>query len=483
MKNHFTHAHGKGHSFGRRDCLRLLGAGAGAALGGAAALPWLSTQATAATDDYKALVCIFLYGGNDGANTIVPRDVTRHAEYARIRGQVALPRESLIALNNDYGLHPAMPALSTAWADGALAPVFNVGPLFAPLDKAAYRSASPTDDLIPDNLFSHSDQQVLWETSATDVLERAGWGGRAAQTLGTTNPVISFGGSGRFGMSLQGAPWTLPGPGEPFEAQGFNDWAPVAARKQALEALHRETQETPLLEAYARGRREAFELPQRLKGLFDFNPDPAADASGIVRAFESLIVNGKLQGTLVKQLYQVARFVNSRAQVGGTRQIFFVQLGGFDNHAGQIDTSSTDGVHSALLGQLARSMGAFWQAMKNIGMTDRVTAFTQSDFGRTLTPNDTRGTDHAWGNHHLVLGGAVAGGQTHGRYPTLAIGGPDDVGVDTWEQQGRMIPGISVDQYSATLLRWFGASETQLDSVLPHLQNFGSARSAGFMRV
>ena len=196
-----------------------------------------------------------------------------------------------------------------------------------------------------------------------------------------------------------------------------------------------------------------------------------------------MISDGSVTNPLGSQLYQVARFVHARATVRGSRQIFFVQLGGFDTHAGQVGASALDGEHAAVLGTLATAMAAFWQALKAIGMTDRVTLFTQSDFGRTFAPNQTQGTDHAWGNHHLVLGGAVAGRRSYGTYPTLALGGPDDVGVDDWELQGRWIPTTSVDQYAATLLRWWGLAEPQLDAVRPNLRNFGAARNLGFMRA
>jgi uncharacterized protein (DUF1501 family) len=168
--------------------------------------------------------------------------------------------------------------------------------------------------------------------------------------------------------------------------------------------------------------------------------------------------------------------------VQGNRQILFVQLGGFDTHANQaIAGSPTEGAHARLLKELGDAIGAFDAVLKNLGLADAVTTFTQSDFGRTFKPNNSGGTDHAWGNHHLVLGGAVRGGTTYGTYPTLALGGPDDVGVDAWELQGRWLPTTSVDQYAATLLGWFGAGDAQLDAVLPNLKNFGSARRLGFL--
>jgi uncharacterized protein (DUF1501 family) len=244
-----------------------------------------------------------------------------------------------------------------------------------------------------------------------------------------------------------------------------------------------ERQKSPMAEVYAQQQRSAFDAQARLGGLFNFDPNPATDPLGITAAFAPLIQGGGLVGQLAPQLYQVARFVANRNTVRGTRQIFFVQMGGFDNHAGQVGASALDGTHAELMTQMADALAAFWRALKAIGMTEQVTLFTQSDFGRTFAPNETQGTDHAWGNEHLVLGGAVAGGQLYGRYPELVLGGPDDVGVDDWERQGRWIPSTSVDQYAATLLRWWGLSEAQLDAALPNLRNFGSARSVGFLKA
>lgn len=468
---------------------RLLGWG-GALSAGAVGAPLLGPLLAgggvqAAADDYKALVCLFLYGGNDGMNMVVPRDATRHAQYAAVRGPLALPRGSLVPLGADLGLHPAMAPLATAWADGALAPVLNVGPLYAPLSKAQYRAAASGDVLIPESLFSHSDQQMQWESGGTRSAERTGWGGRAAALMGTTNPPISFGGNAHFTLADLRAPWVLPGPGSAFGAEGFYDWSPVTARRAALNALFAEAQKSPLTEAYAGGMREAFEIESRLAPLIGAAVDPVNDRSGIAQAFAGQIdaAGGYFTNQLGAQLYQVARFVHARSTVRGTRQVFFVQMGGFDNHSGQVGTTAMDGTHADLMAEMAAGLAAFWQALKTIGMGDRVTLFTESDFGRTFAPNETAGTDHAWGNHQLVLGGAVAGGRSYGRYPTLALGGPDDVGVDDWELHGRWIPGLSVDQYAATLMRWWGLGEGQLDTALPNLANFGSARNLGFLRA
>ncbi len=477
-----------GRGLSRRQLLRRGGAWGVAAGAGGIAAPLLSSllahRASATDDDYKALVCLFLYGGNDGINMVPPRDAGRHAQYSAVRGALALPRGSLQPLDADHGLHPAMASLAGAWNDAALAPVFNVGPLFAPLSKAEYRAATAGDPRIPDSLFSHADQQRLWEAAASRSIERTGWGGRAAQLMASVNPPISFGGNAHFTLSDSGAPWVLPGPGSDFGAVGFGaSDAPTLARRAALNALLHEPQKSPLAEAFAAGGRDAFALEGRMAALISPPPDPANDSSGIAQAFASMIDGGVFANDLGAQLCQVARFVHGRASVGGARQLFFVQLGGFDHHANQVGSSPLNGQHAALLGGMAQALAAFWNALKAIGMANRVTLFTESDFGRTFAPNDTFGTDHGWGNNQLVLGGAVAGGRCHGRYPELVLGGPDDVGLNDGEQQGRWIPGASVEQYAATLLRWWGLDEAKLDAALPNLRNFGAARDMGFMRA
>lgn len=471
----------------RRDFLRRAAALSGslgvAGLGGLAAL---APMRTARAADYKALVCVFLYGGNDGSNTIVPTDATRHQQYSAVRGAMALPRGSLLSLaGSDFGLHPSLAALAALWAEGKLAPLFNVGPLYAPLTKAEYRSAGAGSLMVPENLFSHSDQQLLWESGTTDAQARTGWGGRAAQRLATTNPVISLGGNGRFGLSSTAVPLVLPEPGETFGAYslqpGDQAWAPMRARKEAIDALFAQSADLTLATAYQTQQRDAFAISERLGALVKRAPGEAGTSAAIDAAFAPITAGGRITTPLGRQLYQTAKLIDARATVQGERQIFFAQQGGFDTHGNQIAGSVQDGEHARLLKSLGDAMACFHNAMKGIGLADSVTLFTQSDFGRTFKPNSSSGTDHAWGNHHLVLGGAVRGGRTYGIYPTLALGGPDDVGEQAWEQQGRWIPTTSVDQYAATLLAWFGADAAALDAVLPNLRNFGSARNLGFV--
>ncbi len=467
----------------RRQWLRF--AASAAALGTGTAGALLGARSARAAD-YQALVCVFLYGGNDGMNTIVPTDTTRYNQYAAVRGGLAIPRASLVGLGSSgYGLHPALAALAPVWNAGRLAPVFNVGPLYAPLSKAEFRGASSGSALIPDSLYSHSDQQIQWEASDTISTVRTGWGGRASEVLGTVNPVISLGGNARFGNSALSAPLVLPGPGSSFGASGLGagdlGWAPLRARKEAVDALYATRQTTTLGNAYAAQQRSAFEVSARLSPILQRQPGDADASAAINAGFAPIISGGQVSTGLGRQLYQVAKLIEANGTVGGDRQVFFAELGGFDTHEGQIGSGGAlTGAHADLLRELGDALAAFHAAITNIGLADAVTTFTQSEFGRTFTPNSTRGTDHAWGNHQLVLGGAVVGG-VYGRYPELALGGPDDVGVDSWEMQGRWIPSTSVDQYAATLLRWFGAGEGQIDQVLPHLANFGSARGLGFV--
>jgi uncharacterized protein (DUF1501 family) len=245
--------------------------------------------------------------------------------------------------------------------------------------------------------------------------------------------------------------------------------------------MYAQSQDTALASAYSKAQRDAFVMSQRLSALVKVEPGKAGADPVIDAAFAPITSAGRVSTALGRQLYQVAKLIAGRATVQGDRQVFFAQMGGFDTHAGQIAGSATDGDHARRLKELGDALAAFYTAMKNLGLGSSVTAFTQSDFGRTFKPNSSNGTDHAWGNQHLVVGGAVNGGSAYGTYPDLTLGGPDDVGTDSWELQGRWIPTTSVDQYAATLLGWFGASEAQLDSVLPNLRNFGARRRIGFV--
>lgn len=473
-------------SSARRRWLMGSGATLAGALGAGTLGNLLLHARPAYAADYKALVCIFLYGGNDGMNMIVPTDSTRYSQYAGVRRGLAIAQTSLVPLSGvPYGLHPSLSALSGAWAAGRLAPVFNVGPLFQPLTKAQYRSATPNSGMLPDNLFSHSDQQILWESCTTTSVTRTGWGGRAAEQLATVNPVISTAGSARFGLSELQTPLVVPGPGSTFGAYGLqatDTWAPQVARKAAIDAMYAQSQELTLGDAYTAAQRSAFAMSDRLGALIKVVPGDANAVPTIDAAFASITTAGRINTGLGRQLYQLAKMIASNVTVQGNRQLFFASMGGFDTHSGQVTTGSpSEGEHARLLKELGDALGAFYTALDNLGLGSAVTTFTQSDFGRTFAPNNSTGTDHAWGNQHMVLGGAVRGGATYGTYPELVLGGADDVGLSSWELQGRWIPTTAVDQYAATLLGWFGATDAQLDTVLPNLKNFGVARKLGFL--
>lgn len=470
----------------RRRWLLQSGLGCASVLGLGTAGNLLLGTGTAHAAGYKALVCVFLYGGNDGLNTIVPTDNARHGQYAAVRGPLAVARDRLVGLpGTEFGLHPALGALRSAATAGHIAPVFNVGPLYAPLTKTQFRATPDGAALKPDGLFSHSDQQTLWETATTKSHERTGWGGRASALLGTANPVISVGGNARFGLTAQQSPLVLPGPGSTFGSFGMQPqdltWAPRAARKAAIDVMYAQPQDTALADAYTRIQRDAFATSQRLGALVKVEPGTAGSNAVIDAAFAAITSGGRIATPLGRQLYQVAKLIAGNATVGGDRQIFFAQADGFDTHSGQVAGSATDGEHARRLQEVGDAIAAFYTAMQNLGLGQSVTTFTQSDFGRTFKPNSSNGTDHAWGNQQLVIGGAVQGRATYGSYPQLVLGGDDDIGVQAWEQQGRFIPTTSVDQYAATLLGWFGASEGQLDSALPNLRNFGARRRLGFV--
>jgi uncharacterized protein (DUF1501 family) len=483
MKHDHHHHASPAVSLDRRSWLKRSGAGLAGALGAGTIGNLMVGAKSAHAADYKALVCVFLYGGNDGMNTVVPTDDARYNQYAAVRKGLALPRNSLVNLSGiNYGLHPALSALAPAWRDGALAPVFNVGTLTRPMSKAEYRAAANIAGAVPDNLFSHSDQQTQWESGTPSSFTRTGWAGRASVALNTVNPVISVSGSTRFGQSEQQSPLVLPSrPGGDFGAQLLQPadmtWQPRIDRKAVLDLMYSQSQDLALAEAFGKTQRNAFVVSERLSSLVKIGPKGVGANAVIDAAFAPIMSGTQINTGLGNQLYQVAKLIYGNATVQGSRQIFFTQMDNFDTHAGQSITGSpTEGVHARLLKELGDALGCFNTAMKNLGLGDAVTAFTQSDFGRTFVPNTTTGTDHGWGNHHLVVGGAVKGGASYGLYPDLTVGGQNDIGAESWELHGRWLPTTSVDQYAGTLLGWFGANDTQLRQILPNLGYYGTMK-------
>jgi uncharacterized protein (DUF1501 family) len=463
------------YSTQRRAVLQSLAGGFGSlALGGGAslALPGISQ---AQTSEYKALVCLYLYGGNDGLNTIVPMDDSvagaGYTAYLNERKSLAISKSSLVSLDGSrFGLHPSLAPLAKIWNDGAMALVHNVGPLSKPMTQAEYvawRSQS-NNALVPDSLFSHSDQQHLWQSGSTDSLVTTGWGALLAEQ-DAGRPVISLSGNSRFGSGERGGELSLPEPGNEFGLQGYWTGRQPTARRNALEALINDVSPNQLQTTFSQQVKSALQLSTALSSLIQIKPGSAGSNPLIDSAFNNL--SGPNGSRLSKQLYQVSKFVEAsgRARLGGNQHVFFVSLGGFDTHGGQLNA------HSALLADIGVSVAAFYTALKNMGLTDKVTLFTTSDFGRTLKTNTSGGTDHAWGNEQFVIGGGVRPKAIVGQYPTLALGGPDDASdpKKSWEFQGRWIPTTSVTQYGGALAKWMNPT-ANLTKVFPGLSAFGA---------
>jgi uncharacterized protein (DUF1501 family) len=447
----------------RRSFLIHTGALTGTAALGQLGL--LAARAATTQDNYKALVCIFLAGGNDTNNMVVPLDTAGYANYASIRADLALPQAQLLPLEESggvlrYGLHPALTGTQSLWTAGNMALVANVGTLVQPLTKTQYLSTATQK---PATLFSHIDQQHEWQASISNAPSTTGWGGRLADQLSSLNvnssvgSMISTGGNNLFVTGAASQALVIPTSGS-FGLSGFTSSSADAARRAALVALLGLDQGADLIDA-AQGV-----MQTALSSSAVLNPILTATNSAVAPYFSALTGNGFAQ-----QLLAIAKVIEARSTIGAQRQIFLASLGSFDTHTDQINTQQT------LFAQLDPAIAAFQNAMAEIGALDEVTSFTISDFSRTLKPNTGGGSDHGWGSHHMVIGGAVHGGQIYGTMPTLTLGGPSDEGA-----LGRWLPTLAVDQYAATLAAWFGADPTALAAVLPNLAAF-TPNNLGFI--
>jgi uncharacterized protein (DUF1501 family) len=428
------------------------------ALAGTAALGQMGMFASraAAADDYKALVCIFLVGGNDTNNMIVPVDTTGYANYAKVRSNLALPQAQLLPLQEAggvlrYGLHPSLPGLQSLWGASNLAVVANVGTLVQPLTKAQYLSNSTQK---PATLFSHIDQQHEWQTSDSSTSSSTGWGGRLSDQFNALNanstvpPMISTGGNNLFVTGSATQALVIPTSGS-FGLSGFTTSSGDVARRAALVSLLGIDRATDLTAA------AQDVMTNALSSSATLNPILTATNTTVTPHFAGLTTS------FASQMLAIAKVIEAHSSLGAQRQVFLATLGSFDTHTNELVTQQS------LFAQLDPALAAFHSAMADIGAANDVTSFTLSDFSRTFAPNTGGGSDHAWGSHHMVIGGAVHGGQVYGTMPTLQLGGPDDEGG-----QGRWIPSIAVDQYAATLASWFGADASALSTVLPNLSAF-----------
>jgi len=407
---------------------------------------------------YQALVCIFLFGGNDSNNVLIPVD-SRYTQYQSIRGNLALAEASLLPIaavdGTPYGLHPNVPEIQSLYNSKVAAFVLNVGTLVQATDRAQYQTNGVP---VPANLFSHADQQIQWQSSIPETFKSStGWGGRTADVL-KTNGVAS--GSLPAGISVAGNSLFLTGqntppatiiPGAPLGLTGGSG-AAAAARNAAMQSLLSFDAGFSLIQASNSAVSNGLQIAATLNSAF-------AGAPPIGVTFPATGLGAQLQ--------QVAQIIQARSQINATRQIFFCSLGGFDTHSNQLNTQVQ------LLQQLSQAIDAFYNATVALGVASQVTTFTSSDFNRTFQPNSTGGSDHAWGSHHLVVGGAVKGGDLYGTFPQLALNTGNDA-----NNRGVWIPGIPTDQYGAALASWFGIAPADLATIFPNLANFATPTPA-----
>jgi uncharacterized protein (DUF1501 family) len=452
-------------SFSRRQLFKRAGC---VALGSSSALSTLSqlqmahAQSTVG-DDYKALVCIFLFGGNDAFNMLVPREQSVYDVYAETRQNLAVPRANLLPISSasqaysDFGLHPQMPEVQSLYDGGNLAFLANVGALVEPVTKSAYQGNSVA---LPPQLFSHNDQQGYMQSLQSDA-GRNGWAGRAADLMSVvnSNPSLSMNISLSGSNLWQSGGTVIPYSVNPQEVRSLEHVSPSAtdgrdiARTEVFEALLEQDYENRFSRVYANRLGNAWSLADEVSAALD--------------AQAELTTEFPTENRLATALQMTARVIAARDTLGLKRQTFFIGMGDFDTHGAQLNR------HPDLLSQLSAALDAFYNATVELGLEEQVTTFTASDFGRTLTSNGD-GTDHAWGSHQLIMGGAVQGGDIYGTMPSLAINSDDDIG------EGRIIPTTSMDQYGATLSSWFGLDASNFGDVFPNLGNF-DAVDLGFL--
>ncbi len=419
------------------------------------------SYAQAATfSDYKALVCVFLLGGNDSWSMVVPTSTAEYNAYAASRQNLAIAADALLPISPSnplpatYGLHPSLSSLKPLFDSGKCAFIANVGPLIVPTTRAQYVAGAVP---LPPQLFSHNDQQNQWQSLRGRAQLKTGWAGRVADAfasqLGTQQlPMnVSLSGTSFMQAATSVRPYVM-GPTGPAALTAFGaSGAPLNRRNSYMNVAN----------ATYPSIYERIDADQSRRTI--------AYASVLTSALAAAPALGVTFPTSVlgQQLQTVAKLIAVRESLNATRQVFFITMGGFDTHDDQLANQPT------LLGGVAASLAAFQSAVDGLGVGANVTAFTQSDFGRTLTSNGD-GSDHAWGGLQHVLGGSVLGRRIYGTYPDLRIGAANDVGG------GRFIPDVSSDQYVATLVRWFGVPEATIPTIAPSIGNFTS-QDLGFL--
>jgi len=446
----------------RRDFLRAAFQSTAAAgmAGTLSRLGLVNAYAQSSTPNYRALVCVFLFGGNDGNNLIVP--LAAYNAYSTIRGSIALAQNVLLPVaaatgGAAYGFHPNLPGIQQLFTQKKAAVVANMGTLVTPVTRAQYLAGNVP---VPYNLYSHSDQQTEWQTGIPSAGGSSGWGGRIADLLSGMNSPSTF----PAGLSVAGgntylngvttAPTTLV-PGSKPGLSGSNGTTEANARDAAFNQLLTFSSGMRLVAAANAVTQEGLKVASILKSVL-------ANASALQTQFPGT--------SLGQQLQQVAAIIKARTDLQMNRQIFFCSLGGFDTHNNQIADQGS------LFTQVSDALLAFYSATVELGVDQQVAAFTESDFGRTFQPSAGGGSDHAWGSHHLVIGGAVKGGDVYGAFPDFTLGGANDA-----DNRGVWIPTTSLDQYGATLASWFGVQQSYLNSIFPNIGNFAVKPNLGFV--
>ena len=458
---------------------------AGTALPTALNLAAIGEAAAFEATDYKALVCVFLYGGNDYANTVVAYDDPTHGAYTAIRSNIALARASLtptvlnptaaLADGRQYALHPAMTGLAGLFNAGQAAVQLNVGPLVAPLTKAQYQGSNRTLYPLPPKLFSHNDQQSVWQSSSPEG-STIGWGGNVGDLAMASNSsslftCISVTGNAVFLAGDSALAYQVSSGGA-VKIRGTSDRFTYGSSlvKDAMLALTQQTRSNVLENEYNTVTRRAIASEGAISSAIGSG---AALATGT----EFAEINALTNNPLASQLKMVARLIAARSSLGAKRQVFFVSMGGFDLHDNLL------GNHVTNMTRVSDALTAFYKTTVNLGIDQNVTAFTASDFGRTLSSNGD-GSDHGWGNHHFIVGGAVKGKAFYGKAPGMGVGNTGGPADQDHVGQGRLLPTTSVDQYAATLAKWFGVADSEMGSVLPNLSSFGGTNyptNLGFM--
>ncbi len=433
-----------------------------------------------AGDDYRALVCVFLLGGNDHNSLLYPYDDTNYNLYSAIRGGGAgqtaggiTPAKSALAAtalnpvggqvltnNIQYALHPSMTRLKSRFDASKAGFLLNVGPLIIPLTRDQYNSQDLARFPRPARLMSHNDQQSTWQAFNTEGTT-VGWGGRLADLAMSSNFNAAF-----TGISAAGNTVFLAG----RQSLAYQVSTAGAVRVTGVSSpLFGSSVAQDVMRSFmTRSSTQLFEGEYNKVSLRSIQSEGVVtNALAGVNLTTSFVPPTGTGAGLASQLQVVARLIAARSAMGVKRQVFYVGVGGYDVH----DTLNTR--QAALYNELDFALDAFYNATTEIGVADKVTTFTASDFGRTLQANGD-GSDHGWGAHHIVMGGAVNGGRFFGSAPPISITTPDQVG------NGRLIPSTSVDQYAATLGAWFGANSSELSSILPNLGNFNTP-NLGFL--